>query len=113
MLGIPIFSRKHTTMAPDDYHLAQIIKYTGEEFPPRLIKKYKLAPQFLDMKTGESALQVYCNEYFDMYIYWLTSPFHQATFERSANPSSLFTTLCSSDTTPRFSGFLSMMLRVQ
>ncbi|KIM92381.1 hypothetical protein PILCRDRAFT_425 [Piloderma croceum F 1598] len=55
MLGIPIFSRKHATMAPDDYHLAQIIKFTGEEFPPRLIKKYKLAPQFLDMQTVDDS----------------------------------------------------------
>jgi hypothetical protein len=58
MLGVPIFSRKHTTMAPDDYHLAQIIKFTGEEFPPDLVKTYKLAPQFLDMKTGDSALHM-------------------------------------------------------
>jgi hypothetical protein len=58
MLGVPIFSRKHTTIAPDDYHLAQIIKFTGEEFPPDLVKTYKLAPQFLDMKTGDSALHM-------------------------------------------------------
>jgi hypothetical protein len=61
------------------------------------------------MKTGESALHIYCNEYFDMYTYWLASPFHQATFKRSANPSSRSTTLCSSDTMLRFSGFLRMM----
>jgi hypothetical protein len=113
MLGVPIFSRKHATIAPDEYHLAQIIKFTGEEFPPGLIKKYKLAPQFFDMKTGESALHIYCNECFDMYTYRLASPFHQATFERSVNPSSQSTTLCSSDTMPRFSGFLRMMSRVQ
>jgi hypothetical protein len=50
--GVPLFSRKHATMAPDDYHLAQIIKSMGEEFPPDLIKTYKLANQFLDMETG-------------------------------------------------------------
>jgi hypothetical protein len=31
LLGVPIFSRKHTAMVLDDYHLAQIIKFTGEE----------------------------------------------------------------------------------
>jgi hypothetical protein len=52
MLGIPVFSRKHATIPPDIYHLAQIIKFTGEEFPPHLIRTYKLAPEFLDMETG-------------------------------------------------------------
>ena len=50
-------------MAPDDYHLAQIIKFTGEEFPPELVKTYELAPQFLDMQTGESVLYICCDEY--------------------------------------------------
>jgi hypothetical protein len=54
MLGVPIFSRQHATMAPDDYHLAQIIKFTGEEFPPELVRTYKRAPEFLDMETGQS-----------------------------------------------------------
>lgn len=57
MLSVPIFSRKHATMEPNDYHLAQIIKFTGEEFPPDLVRTYKLAPQFLDMETGQSDLR--------------------------------------------------------
>jgi hypothetical protein len=46
MFGIPIFSCKHTMVVPDDYHLAQIIRFTIEEFPPDLIKTYKLVLQF-------------------------------------------------------------------
>jgi hypothetical protein len=38
---------------PDIYHLAQMIKFTGEEFPPELVKAYKLARKYLDMRTGE------------------------------------------------------------
>ena len=52
LLGIPPFSRRPATTEPDVHHLAQIIKFTAEEFSPALIKSYKLAPQFLDMDTG-------------------------------------------------------------
>ncbi|OBZ66852.1 Serine/threonine-protein kinase SRPK [Grifola frondosa] len=58
MFGVPLFSRQHAnaSMDPDLYHLAQIIKFTGEEFSPNVIKKYELAPQFLDMETGYLAM---------------------------------------------------------
>jgi len=52
LLGISLFSRNQSTTEPDVYHLAQILKFTTEEFSPELIKSYKLAPQFLDMDTG-------------------------------------------------------------
>jgi hypothetical protein len=54
--GLQLFSRKHPTIEANNFHVAQIIKFAGEEFPPDLIKTYKLASSFLDMETGMSDL---------------------------------------------------------
>ncbi|GBE87974.1 hypothetical protein SCP_1202000 [Sparassis crispa] len=56
VLGIPLSSRRHRTVEPDDYHLVQTIKFTGEEFLPNLVKAYKLAPQSFDMEIGYLAI---------------------------------------------------------
>jgi hypothetical protein len=90
-----------------------LIKFTGEEFPPDLIKTYKLAPQFLNMQTGESVLYICCD---NRSLVNITDRHHLSTrlpSGLSANLLLLSTSLCSSETIPWCLGFLSTISLVQ
>lgn len=52
LCGVSLFSRVHLTIPSDHFHIAQMIKYIGEKFSVDVLKEYKEASPYIDMKSG-------------------------------------------------------------